>query len=724
MKKYIVSGFLVVTLILPMVTKAQDTTSEDLLTSLQQQIAQLLEQITNLQAEISSLRGQVKKAETQIETLTKHLQQGIKDDEVESLQEFLAQYSDIYPEGLVTGYFGPLTRGAVLKFQEKHGIETVGVVGPKTRAKINQLMAGENKITICHYPSGNADARHTIVINESAWPAHLAHGDTLGPCPEEPIPTPTPCSESWSCGSWSACVNNTQTRTCTDANSCGSTNLRPALSQSCSPNPIPIPTPTPCTELWSCGSWSSCENDTQTRTCTDANNCSTTDVRPALSQSCTSEPTPEPVPSAECTDSDGGRNYYVKGTTTGLNVYNQMSTITDRCGAVNIGYPQDERYVHEYSCEGASAVDEDFLCPNGCQDGACIYPDTSPPSNVIKFTAVGGDSQIGLSWVNIPEYDFAGTKILRKTGIYPASVTDGTLIYNGTGASYTDTGLTNGTAYYYKAFTYDEALNYSSGVGVTAIPLAPQDTTPPVISNIQVSNITQTSATITWQTDEASDSVVNYGLTTSYGLTISGGAGTTYHEVNLTNLTVGTTYHYKVNSTDNAGNQTQSGDRIFTTITSTSLTCAGGEGKFCSSKTPTEMCSGIWFDENGCCLGDCYVPEDNHCYDSDGGENYYVKGYVETEATKFVKIDNSLGVLYDTCYGDMLREYRCEEDYLPYAHITEIYGRTVDVDSTYICPNGCQDGACVDVTAFENLLKDIQSQVAVVSTAVSELFSR
>jgi hypothetical protein len=38
------------------------------------------------------------------------------------------------------------------------------------------------KVTICHIPPGNPAARHTITIDSSAWPAHLAHGDTLGPC--------------------------------------------------------------------------------------------------------------------------------------------------------------------------------------------------------------------------------------------------------------------------------------------------------------------------------------------------------------------------------------------------------------------------------------------------------------------------------------------------------------------------------------------------------------
>ena len=38
------------------------------------------------------------------------------------------------------------------------------------------------KITICHIPPGNPAKRHTITIDASAWPAHQAHGDTMGAC--------------------------------------------------------------------------------------------------------------------------------------------------------------------------------------------------------------------------------------------------------------------------------------------------------------------------------------------------------------------------------------------------------------------------------------------------------------------------------------------------------------------------------------------------------------
>ena len=44
------------------------------------------------------------------------------------------------------------------------------------------------QITICHIPPGNNNNPQTITIAESAWPAHQAHGDTQGACPEVQVP--------------------------------------------------------------------------------------------------------------------------------------------------------------------------------------------------------------------------------------------------------------------------------------------------------------------------------------------------------------------------------------------------------------------------------------------------------------------------------------------------------------------------------------------------------
>lgn len=38
------------------------------------------------------------------------------------------------------------------------------------------------KVTICHHTHSKKHPFHTITISNSAWPAHRAHGDTLGAC--------------------------------------------------------------------------------------------------------------------------------------------------------------------------------------------------------------------------------------------------------------------------------------------------------------------------------------------------------------------------------------------------------------------------------------------------------------------------------------------------------------------------------------------------------------
>lgn len=95
------------------------------------------------------------------------------------------------------------------------------------------------------------------------------------------------------------------------------------------------------------------------------------------------------------------------------------------------------------------------------------------------------------------------------------------------------------------------------------------ETTPPVVSSIASSSVTHNRATITWSTNEAADTQVQYGPTTSYGSSTTLNTSlVTSHTVNITGLNAATTYHYRVISNDQAGNQTVSVDNTFTTTTS------------------------------------------------------------------------------------------------------------------------------------------------------------
>lgn len=74
--------------------------------------------------------------------LKSFLKVGSSGEDVEVLQKLLASDPALYPEALVTGFFGPLTELAVKRLQAKLEIDQVGAVGPQTLAKINELLTG------------------------------------------------------------------------------------------------------------------------------------------------------------------------------------------------------------------------------------------------------------------------------------------------------------------------------------------------------------------------------------------------------------------------------------------------------------------------------------------------------------------------------------------------------------------------------------------------------
>lgn len=74
--------------------------------------------------------------------LRSFLRMGSNGEDVRMLQQLLSSDPSLYPEGLVTGFFGPLTELAVKRLQAKLKIDQVGAVGPQTLAKLNELLAG------------------------------------------------------------------------------------------------------------------------------------------------------------------------------------------------------------------------------------------------------------------------------------------------------------------------------------------------------------------------------------------------------------------------------------------------------------------------------------------------------------------------------------------------------------------------------------------------------
>lgn len=90
---------------------------------------------------------------------------------------------------------------------------------------------------------------------------------------------------------------------------------------------------------------------------------------------------------------------------------------------------------------------------------------------------------------------------------------------------------------------------------------------PAAVSNVSVSSITTSAATITWTTAAASSSQVEFGTTSALGSATSvNNTPVTSHTVTLSGLASGTLYHFRVLSRDGDGNLWTSLPQTFTTL--------------------------------------------------------------------------------------------------------------------------------------------------------------
>src|SRR5207302_8656278 len=114
----------------------------------------------------------------------------------------------------------------------------------------------------------------------------------------------------------------------------------------------------------------------------------------------------------------------------------------------------------------------------------------------------------------------------------------------------------------------DAAGNSATATAVPAT-VSNTDTTPPTISAVNAANPSSSGVTITWLTNEVSDSQVEYGTTSAYGsLSTPNTSLVTSHSQPLTGLQSSTLFHYRVKSKDAAGNLAVSADFMFSTASS------------------------------------------------------------------------------------------------------------------------------------------------------------
>ncbi len=131
------------------VTNAQTsevTTNESTVTQTNSSVyAGMLATLQSLMKQVEALRAQLAKVTGQVERLLgDDIQEGVANESVKKVQELLATDPTIYPEGLTTGYFGPLTKKAIERFQEKNGLEVTGEMNEQTRTLMEAFMENDD----------------------------------------------------------------------------------------------------------------------------------------------------------------------------------------------------------------------------------------------------------------------------------------------------------------------------------------------------------------------------------------------------------------------------------------------------------------------------------------------------------------------------------------------------------------------------------------------------
>ena len=189
-------------------------------------------------------------------------------------------------------------------------------------------------------------------------------------------------------------------------------------------------------------------------------------------------------------------------------------------------------------------------------------PDRSPP--VISGLQLGGlsDVRVVVMWetdeLADSEVEYGTTMDYGLKASDPSYVRVHSILLE---------GLRPSTEYHLRARSTDL---YGNGPSASAdmrfVTASGPDLAPPAVSGVHVTNITNSSATITWLTDEPATSVVEFGADTYYGRNQTSRLFSFNHSVQLTGLAPGVIYHFRVLSTDPAGNPSAAGaDYTFTT---------------------------------------------------------------------------------------------------------------------------------------------------------------
>jgi fibronectin type 3 domain-containing protein len=241
------------------------------------------------------------------------------------------------------------------------------------------------------------------------------------------------------------------------------------------------------------------------------------------------------------TASSGATDYYVKRSTTTGGPYTQIATPTS-ANYTDTGLTNGTKYfyvVSAYNSAGQSANSAEV-------NATAVLPAPSAPTGL---AASAGNAQVSLTWTVTPSANSYHVKRSTTSGAE-------TQIAVPTSNSYSDTGLTNGTKYFYVVSAVSSGGESANSSEVSATPSAPL-TAPPTPTGLQAAG-GSAQVSLSWS---ASTGAASYNVKRSttnggpYNTAVASPTATNYTDTTVTN---GTIYYYVVSAVNTAGQSANS----------------------------------------------------------------------------------------------------------------------------------------------------------------------
>jgi fibronectin type 3 domain-containing protein len=241
--------------------------------------------------------------------------------------------------------------------------------------------------------------------------------------------------------------------------------------------------------------------------------------------------------------SSGATGYYVQRATVSGGPYVQIA-VPAANSYTNTGLTNGTTYyyvVSAFNSIGQSA--------NSSQASATPTAPAAPPAAPSGLQATAGNAQVSLIWT--ASTGATSYHVKRATNIGGPY----TQISAPTGASFTDTGLVNGTTYFYVVSALNAAGESGNSSQASATPAAPA--TPPAAPTGLQATAGNAQVSLSWTASTGATSYHVKRSTTSGGPYTQVAAPTTTSDID-TGLTNGTTYYYVVSALNSAGESANS----------------------------------------------------------------------------------------------------------------------------------------------------------------------